>query len=299
MVIDKIDLSIIRRLEYRGRFFLNKLGEEFRLEGREIKERVARLEGEGLIRSYKVSILLPSFLGGRWIWAAALLIADSRDDVEEKIKEKITYPTEFIYNEALPWGVGANLVVLFYTQDLRKSLEEFKRTEGVEWVELYKIKEYSFPIALQLSQEEGQLIRALEVSPKPESLTESFNPSWVEAKLDRLIWREESPEGIIFVLPEFNWEVVSNFLHIHFFLEISTDPKAILDRKGFQVVSYGNRFRDRYFQVESDVWGFDELARRIHTLKKIKGVKLSGLSFWRGNRVESSWVGDVIRKEEL
>ncbi len=296
MVIDEIDLSIIRRLEYRGRFFLNRVREELKLEEEEVEKRIARLEGEGLIRGYRVSLLLPSLLGGRWIWAAALLITDSEDRVEGRIRERITYSTEFIYNETLPWGVGANLVVLFYTQDLRKSLEEFKRTEGVEWVELYKIKEYSFPIALQLSKEEIQLIEALKASPKPEPLTQSFNPSWVEAKLDRLIWREESPEGIIFVLPEFNWEVVSNFLHIHFFLEASTDLKPILDKEGFQMVSYGNKFRDRYFQIESDVWGFDEFTRRVHTLKKIKGVKLSGLSFWRGNRVESSWVGDVIRK---
>jgi DNA-binding Lrp family transcriptional regulator len=306
MRIDQIDLKIIREVENGGRIFLDKIGsalDGLNIKKDEIESRLARIESERLIQGYKVTIRIPPLLGGDWIWGCALAVISEPEKAIDQIVKNLPFVMEIMQNISVPDGIGPNLGILFYTKDFSTSAQFLRELTELNYVEFYKLREYSFPIPAPLSSGEKGLLRELYANPTAshEELSRLTNQDlvWVKEKLSRLI---TSPEyivtdatddvGIMQVLPELDWRVCENFCHIHFLIEKGTE-KNCLGHNEFQPVLTGRPFRERFCQIETDLWGFDQLGAKLKTLKQ-SNVNVKGIILAETNHVVNHWALQLL-----
>lgn len=296
MEIDRIDLRLIRALEQGGRHNLRAFLAPDELSEEETAFRMRRLEAEGVIKGYRLSLFLPAVLGGSWDWAVALTVTREPDLVESQVLGRLQYPIEFIHNQGLPPGLAPNLVVLFYTQDLMESVLRLKGIPEVQYLEVYRISSYSFSLSQGLSRDEWRLVEVwaqlrgaeAELAQRCEK-----DPQWVSAKLEKLTRRPENPRGVVLVRPEFDFSRVDNFLHAHFLLKGEAELEeleASLKRHGMRFVPYHRRFRESYYQVEADLWGLKDLTSCHRFLSRLPGLEVHAILYWESSKIESDWI---------
>ena len=124
-------------------------------------ERLQRLGSLGIIRGFKTTLVVPPLLGGDWVWAAVLANAKSRLGLANALAARLPFVSEIVLNASLPDGVGPNLAVLFYSRDFDKEADFIRNAPGIEYHEVYRVAEYSFPVAMPLSRDEKALVRYL------------------------------------------------------------------------------------------------------------------------------------------
>lgn len=302
MEIDRIDLQIVRALEQGGKYNLKTYLAPVKLPEEETTSRLRRLEAEGVIKGYRLSLFLPPILGGSWDWAAGLTVTGELDLVRPQILKRLPYATEFIHNQSLPPGLAPNLVVLFYTQNLSQSVSILKGISGVQYLEAYRISSYSFPLSQGLSRDEWRLVETwAQLGGAETELAQRLerDSNWVSAKLEKLTWRPENPRGVVLVMPEFDFSRVDNFLHVHFLLKGEADLEeleASLKLHGMQFVPYHRRFRECYYQVEADLWGLQDLARCHQFLSRLPGLEVHAILYWESSKIESDWISTLPRQ---
>ena len=262
MILEKNDVAALRLAEARGWFPTDGEIAAVGLKPAEYAERLRRLCSLGIIRGFKTTLVVPPLLGGDWVWAAVLASAKRDLGLANALAAKLPFVSEIVLNTSLPEKVGPNLALLFYSRDFEKEAEFIRNAPGIEYHEVYRIAEYSFPVALPLSKDEKELVRHL--VKHPDSMIAEVgsemgrDPTWVRAKLDRLLWSETNRTGVLRVLPEVNWAPVENFGHFHFLLETGHRPDQLgrlVSEGGLSVVFGGKTYQNRYVQVEADVWG--------------------------------------------
>ncbi|MCH7761811.1 winged helix-turn-helix transcriptional regulator, partial [candidate division TA06 bacterium] len=72
--IDRKDLLILRKLEWRGRIDPSEIGRAVGLPKEAVKKRIERLEGEGVIKGVSLSLFPPPVLGGEWMWLETSIV---------------------------------------------------------------------------------------------------------------------------------------------------------------------------------------------------------------------------------
>ena len=301
MQIDRTDLNILRAIEWGGIVSHNTALRKLKLEDAEIRRRLKRMRDEKMVKSFHASVFVPPLLGNKWVWGCALIQTRKPADVAAAVRVRIPFVTELMFNASLPAAVGPNLSLLFYATNFSEVKRFLNEVPDIDYVEVYQIARYDFPLAQRFSSDESRLLRAIVAHPdaplaelarvvrKPED--------WTQAKLDRLVWDPENPNGVILVLPEVDWRTVENYVHVHFLLELSVTTKSVIDeaaKGGLVPVLDGQLFRDKYLQLESDVWGFSELLARKDALGGIAGINLAGLLIAEGNLVVSDWVPKLL-----
>ena len=301
MILERNDVAALRLAEARGWFPTDGEVAAVGLESAEYGERLRRLCSFGIIRGFKTTLVVPPLLGGDWVWAAVLASAKRDLGLANALATKLPFVTEIVLNTSLPEKVGPNLALLFYSRDFEKEAEFIRNTPGIEYHEVYRIAEYSFPVALPLSQDEKELVRHMVEHPDS-GIAEvgsemGRNPTWVRAKLDRLLWGENNRTGVLRVLPEINWTPVENFGHFHFLLETGHRPDQLgrlVSEAGLTVVFGGKTYQNRYVQVEADVWGIGNLLDKVAYLDQIAGVRVAAVLWNREVVINTRWVPGLV-----
>lgn len=300
MLIDKIDLAILRHLERAGRW-LGPLSEQLKIPQEQIQIRIKKMEVEQVICGYKATIFIPPFLGGDWVWGCLLANAAEREKIIARILEKIPFINEVWLNSNLPSHLGHNFSIVFYSKDFDTEVKFIKEMSEISYLEAYRISNYTFPLSRIFSSEEKLLIKAVFTNPTADAdrLAEicQKNLVWVQAKLEKLTWTPQNTDGVIMVLPEIHFKRLNNFGHCHFILEFSNEPDLLFEELktlGFDIVLNGRPFQGKYIQIETDIWGFNDLIAKKTFLENYKEIKIQGIIFAEEMRVVSDWGAKLV-----
>ena len=301
MILEKNDVAALRLAEARGWFPTDGEMAAVGLKPAEYAERLRRLCSLGIIRGFKTTLVVPPLLGGDWVWAAVLASAKRDLGLANALAAKLPFVSEIVLNTSLPEKVGPNLALLFYSRDFEKEADFIRNAPGIEYHEVYRVAEYSFPVALPLSKDEKELVRYLVKHPDSGIVEVGSemgrNPTWVRAKLDRLLWSVTNRTGVLRVLPEVNWAPVENFGHFHFLLETGHRPdqlERLVGEEGLSVVFGGKTYHNRYVQVEADVWGIGKLLDKVTYLDQIAGVRVAAVLWNREVVINAKWVPGLV-----
>ncbi len=306
MLIDVTDLKIIRAIENGGKIFQYTLAPilaEPNLKNEDIVTRLTRIETEQLIKDYKTTICVPRFMGGDWTLSCALGITNKPENTITQISKKLPFVIEIMQNVTIPQGYGPNLSVLFYTKDFPTSQQFLKEFDALSHIEIYKLREYSYPIPSPLTAEEKKLF--LEIYKNPtvqfQELSQLFGQdlAWVKTKINNLLnnpenLRNDSFNEISFIqiLPEIDWNNCENFQHIHFLVEKSS-CQNLPKNENYQLILSGQSFRDKFCQIETDLWGASQLSTKIRVLQQA-GVNIQGIILASSNHVINHWVENLL-----
>ena len=301
MILEKPDLAALRLAERRGWFAAEAELAEAGLVREEFGRRLRRLKEAAVIREFRATLAVPPLLGGDWVWGAVLAQTAKPLNVASALIAKLPFVTEVILNSGLPEGLGPNLALLFYSRDFDTGARFIQSISGVEYHEVYRVAEYSFPVAMPLSSDERLLVRHVVKNPDAEIQTIGAalgrDEKWVRAKLDRLLWNEQNRSGVLRVQPELDWSRVENFGHFHFLIETGHRPEQLARltaEQGLSLVLNGRLFRNRYVQLEADVWGVSELLDRVTFLNQIAGIRVAGVVWNRQASVNTAWVAKLV-----
>ncbi len=301
MIVEKLDLAAVRLCEQRGMFPSAAELARAGLEPAEYRTRLKRLAAAGVICSYRAILVVPPLLGGDWVWAGVLASAKRPLGVGNALTRRLPFVTEIVLNQGLPEGLGPNLALMFYSRDFETESQFIRSAPGIEYQEVYRVAEYSFPVAIPLSGDERTLLKQIVKSPADDipalSKVLDRTPSWVQAKLDRLCWTESNRSGVIRVQPEVDWTRVENFGHFHLLVETghrSEDIARLAAEHGFTLCLQGRAFRGRYVQVEADAWGITDLMLRVSALEQVPGIRVAGVVWNQRVSVNSSWVPKLL-----
>jgi DNA-binding Lrp family transcriptional regulator len=318
MKIDLTDLKIIREIENGGRLFIDLVERKLNIKKDELLTRLARIESEGLVKNYQTSLLAPPFLGGDWFLGCGLCIASDPVLASERISQSVPFLVEVWQNLSLPFGIGPNLSFSFYSNEFPSSVQLLNELNVFDFLEVYKLRQYSFPVPVSLSAAEYNLLKEIYVAPtiSAEKLVGRIHPallgltaemkggihqelSWIREKLNRFVAipdnlgdETSADAGILQILPEMDWRVCENFCHTHFIVEYPNSEFQIPDSE-FQLVLAGRSFRERFYQLESDLWGFDQLVTKSKILQSLK-INLKGLVFAESNRIINHWIPNLL-----
>lgn len=329
MIIDLIDLNIIRELENGCRAFPGLVIKKLNITKEDFFSRLARLESIGLIKDYKASVFIPALVGGDWLLGCGIGITPNQEKAFEHLTQVLPacastcavgtadrhadgpFLLEVWQNISFPVEFGPNLSFTFYCKDL-PSVEQFVgEFDHFSYIEFYNLRKYSFPVPLPLATDEKKLLRAINANPtvvfnesacaEADRLVNIVNqePPWIEEKLNRLMSnhdhfddRSYGVAGIMQILPELNWQICENFCHIHFMVE-HPDAKLPMPNSDFQIVLAGKPFRDKFYQLESDFWGFDQLASKLRIIQQ-SGFKIKGFVLAGSNIIINSWTQSLL-----
>ncbi|OPX18284.1 hypothetical protein BXT86_02185, partial [candidate division WOR-3 bacterium 4484_100] len=192
---------------------------------------------------------------------------------------------------------------LFFTRSLKEAQRLAYKIPGFDYAEAYKIGEYNITVPRLLLKQDWEVIAEFYNTTNLDyqrihSLIYAPN-SEADVRLSRLIWTKKNRKGIISIFPNFNWQVIKNFLHIH--IAVSTavrikELKRIVSRIGFSG-NIASRFKKRFLQLEFNLWGFSELQRIIEVLNRIPKLSVEGCSFAYKNRVYGAWLKKYIEEK--
>ena len=96
MIIDPIDLRLIRQLELQGSISVDEIVSKFHITREEIFLRIKNFEDSCFITGYGMKLFLPKITGGRWFWGCAATEATARF----KPEKCVPYLEEIVENLA-------------------------------------------------------------------------------------------------------------------------------------------------------------------------------------------------------
>ncbi len=187
---------------------------------------------------------------------------------------------------------------------MSETYRTINKTPGIKYAEVYKIDEYNIKVEKILLKEDWQIIlqfyeslskvnyaRIHSIINKPDSDD--------EVKLSRLIWSKNNRKGIVSILPNFNWAIIKNYLHLHCAVTTQMrikELRRIVNRLGFSG-NITSRFKKRYIQLEFDIWGFSDMQTILSSLKDVRKLTIEGYSFAYKNRIHHDWIKDYIKEK--
>jgi DNA-binding Lrp family transcriptional regulator len=297
VIIDPIDLKIIRLLELHGIIPLHEIISKFQISKQEIFLRIKNFEETGFIEEYALKLFLPAIMGGRWYWGC--IAAETTDYF--RAEKAVPCLDEIVENLTFPKGVCPNVSLLFYTRKLKETYRIINKTPGVKYAEIYKIDSYDIRMPTIMVQEGWPLISGLYDRLRQmdyEKINTLVNDPVMEndIKLSRMIWTKKNRKGIISIFPAFNWSLLKNYAHLHLGLTSKLRVKElrkIINRIGFSG-NITSRFKKTYLQVEFDIWGFSDLQKIFNTLGDIAGITVEGYSLAHKNIIRNAWIKKYI-----
>ena len=299
MILDPIDLKLIRQLEMQGSIALSEFVSKFHIDTKQVLLRVKNFEDAGLITGYGLKVFVPAVLGGRW-WRGCIF-AEAALPVEPE--KTIPYLEEIIYNQTYPQGVAPNLSLLFYTQDLKNSYQVAQKLPGIKYCEFYKAGEYIVDQPRILLKNDWQAIAHLYKGRMNYHRIHSIldNPETEdEVRLAHLVWHRKNRSGVVSIYPNFNWSAIQNFSHIHFAV---TTKMRIKDLRKYLTTlglagNVTSRHKKRYLQIEFDIWGFSDFQNIVNALNLPRRITLEGCSIAYKNKIYDEWLKRFISEEK-
>lgn len=300
MIIDPIDLKLIRQLELHGSVSLLDFIGKFHITTEEVLLRIKNFEETGFITGYGVKMFIPALLGGKWYRACLFAEADGPVTPEKSIP----YLEEMIFNQVYPRGAAPDLSLLFYTQDLKNSYRTANHLPGIKYCELYKIGEYKSGPPLMLLRNDWNAIATLFKGKLNYARIHRLlheNESETDVRLSQLVWHKKNRRGVVSIYPNFNWSVIKNFAHVHFAvagrMRVKELRKYLLDTGLTGTIT--SRFKKCYLQVEFDIWGFSDLQAIVPALSIPRRLAIEACSFAHRNVVYDEWLPRLISEQKL
>ena len=300
MIIDPIDLHLIRQLELRGCVFVNEIIGKFQITKEEILLRIKNFEESGFISGYGLKLFFPRIVGGKWYWGCIAL----ESTAAFKASRSVACLEEIVENITLPSGVCPDISLLFYTQSLQDTYKTINKTAGVKYAEVYKIDEYNVDVKQVLLKEDWEMITNLfdelpSITYQRIHTIVNSPTSDQDVRLSRTIWSKKNRKGVVSIFPNFDWSIIKNYLHLHVAVGTSIRVKelrSIVNNIGYSG-NITSRFKKRYLQLEFDVWGFADMQRIMTSLQEIKKVTVEGVSFAYRNRIHNDWLEEYIKQQ--
>ncbi|MGQ9465229.1 MAG: winged helix-turn-helix transcriptional regulator [bacterium] len=298
MIIDPIDLKILRHLEAQGYVPIDEIINKFHITRDEILLRIRNFEEHGLIKGYGIKLFTPSIAGGKWYRGCAFVDADFEPDL------KNVYPLveEEIVNTVVPAGILPAYSYIFYSRDLKHTYRSITKTRGVKYAELYKIAEYDISVPRELTVEEWQVIYGLSCSSITfERIYQILdNPqNNYDIQLARLMLNRKNLHGVFSIFPNIDWSIVKNFAHIHFAITSRMRPnelKKFLRRHSVPADIF-TKYKKKFLQFEFDLWGFADLAKVVNKLKMERRISVLGISIAHHNEICDEWIKNFIKEK--
>jgi DNA-binding Lrp family transcriptional regulator len=298
VIIDPIDLKILRHLEAQGYVPVEEIVNKFHISKDEVFLRIKNFEEQGLIGGYGIKLFIPAITGGRWYRGCALVDAD----IEPEIARVYPLVEEVVINTTIPRGILPSCSYIFYARDLKHCYRLMNKTVGVKYLEIYKISEYNIPIPSDLTKEEWQLLHRLTISKinfaRIYEITE--NPQTdSDVQLARLMLNRKNRNGIFSIFPNIHWEVIKNFAHIHIGITSRMRPNELKRYlKSYSIpTDIFEKFRKKYLHLEFDFWGFSDLIKIIEHLNKERRITIHCISLARRNVICDEWIKNFIREK--
>ena len=299
MIIDPIDLKIIRLLELHGTIPIHEIMSKFQISKQEILLRIKNFEDAGFIEEYGIKMFLPAIMGGRWYWGC--IAAETTQYF--KAERSVPCLEEIVENLTFPSGVCPNISLLFYTRKLKETYRLINKTPGIKYAEIYKIDTYDIKVPKIMISEGWQLIAQLydqlrQINYQKINKLVNNPVTENEIKLSRMMWSKKNRKGIISIFPTFNWSILKNYAHLHLALVTKLrikDLRRIVNRIGFSG-NITSRFKKRYIQVEFDTWGFSDMQKILSTLSTIGGIAVEGYSIAHRNIFRNAWIKKYIKE---
>jgi DNA-binding Lrp family transcriptional regulator len=299
VIIDPIDLKLIRQLELQGSIPIDEIVSKFHITNEEILLRIKNFEESGFISDYGLKLFVPGIIGGKWYWVCA-----ATESTDKLIPEKsILFLEEVVENLTYPAGVCPNISMLFYTRDLARAYKMINKIPGLRYAEIYKINTFNVPVPKVLSESDFQMFAKL-IDKKYKLNYAKINSffhkpsSESDIQLSRLLWSKSNKKGTIYILPNFDWSVIKNYTHLH--LAITTKMRIKELRKKINSIGFsGNitsRFKKRYLQIEFDIWGFSDIQKVLSSLRSFGKISVEGCSFAHKNKICDDWIKDFVKK---
>jgi len=297
VIIDPIDLKLIRLLELHGSIPTNEIICKFQITEQEMLLRIKNFEDSEFIESYGIKLFLPGIIGGKWYWGCIA----SETTPRFKPEHSVPYLEEIVENLTFPSGVCPDLSLLFYTQSLEDTYRIINKAPGIKYAEIYKINEYDINVQKILLKDDWLTISRFcdhlstldytkihAIHNKPDSDS--------DVKLARLLWSKKNKKGVLSIFPNFNWSIIKNYVHLHCAVTTkmrAKDLRKIVNKLGFSG-NITSRFKKRYFQLEFDIWGFSDMQTLFSILQQEKKLAVEGYSFGYKNRIYNNWVKEYI-----
>jgi DNA-binding Lrp family transcriptional regulator len=301
MIVERADISAVRLCEERGMLPPEVELARAGLGMDEYRQRLRRLAERQVIRGYGAVLNVPPLLRGDWTWVALLASVARPLGAANLLASKLPFVADIVLNAGLPRGLGPNLAVLFYAREFENAARFVRSLVEMEHHEVQRVADYSFPVAVPLSTPERDLLRFLVANPAAggEEVSAALGrpEDWVRTKFDRLLWSPENRSGLVRIQPDVDWSKVDNFGHFHFALVTGHRPDALerlVSDRGFSLVFGGRVYRERYVQVEADVWGVADLMERVAFLNGIAGIRVAGVTWNERSYVNSEWAAGLL-----
>ncbi|UCC11668.1 MAG: Lrp/AsnC family transcriptional regulator [candidate division WOR-3 bacterium] len=297
MIIDPIDLKLIRLLELHGHIPINEVIAKFHITEEEIFLRIKNFESSGFIRGYGMKLFIPAIAGGKWYWGCIVCETTS----QFKPEQSVACLEEIVENVTFPTGVCPDKSLLFYTQSLHDAYKTINKTSGIKYAEIYKIDAYNVKVPRVILKTDWVLIKRLYQKLPKYTYTllhrMLFSPdNDDEVRLSQLFWRKKNPQGFVSVFPNINWAVIKNYAHLHLAVTSSLrikELRSIVNKLGFSG-NITSRFKKRYIQIEFNVWGFSDTHTVFESLSSMPRINIEGCSYAYTNSIYHEWLEEYI-----
>jgi DNA-binding Lrp family transcriptional regulator len=238
------------------------IAERLSISPTEITGRVQALRHSGAIGPFRAAPFLPALHGGEWTrYVVRLYKLDL--DLERRLVRNLSGLEESLHN-AVFFTRRFPTTSLFCFTKTREELQLTLREAGIEEEPLHVLS-YNFPFSASLSGEERLLLRTINSTGEAiPSLLAGYldrEPSWVEAKLRRLVLHSDNPQGVAILRTSIHWYRIDNFIHAHILLpaESKSHLPAICRGLEWSILKWPGQSSET-IAVEADFRGWGHFA---------------------------------------
>ncbi|TKJ37220.1 hypothetical protein CEE36_11190 [candidate division TA06 bacterium B3_TA06] len=224
--LDRGSIALLRAISHGGWAVPADLARLACVSSEEIDARLQALRHSGVIGPFRAAPFLPAMHGGLWArYVVRLYKLDLK--LEERLVGNLSGLEESLHNACF-FTKRFPRTSFFCFSQTAEELKLILREAGVE-EEPLEVLSYNFPFSVVLSDEERLLLRTVnstgEVIPSLLARQLEREPSWVQAKLRRLILHSDNPQGVAILRATIHWYRIDNFIHAHVLIPIEAKER--------------------------------------------------------------------------
>jgi hypothetical protein len=286
--LDKKSIKLLRAVSRGGWAAPADLARAASISDEEIEPRLHALRHSRILGPFRAAPFLPALHGGEWArYVVRLYKLDL--ELEERLVGNLSGLEESLHNACF-FTRRFPTTSFFCFSQTKEELKLILREAGVE-EEPLEVLSYNFPFSVVLSDEERLLLATINSTGKviPSLLARHVgrDPSWIQAKLRRLILHSDNPQGVAILRATIHWYRIDNFLHAHVLLPLEVKEKLPLLCRGLEwnLLSWPGESSET-ISVEADFRGWGHLAEWKSYLE-LAGFPPQGFALFAEERIHA------------
>lgn len=286
--LDKKSIKLLRAISRGGWATPADLAGSTSISDTEIEGRLHALRHSGVIGPFRAAPFLPALHGG--LWGRYVVRLHKLDlEFEGHLIRNISGLEESLHN-AVFFTRRFPTTSLFCFSETAEELKLILREAGIE-DEPLEVRSYNFPFSVSLSDEERLLLRTVnstgEVMPSMLARHLEREPSWIEAKLRRLLLHSDNPQGVAILRATIHWYRIDNFIHAHVLIPIEAKERLSEFCRGLEwnLLSWPGESSETV-AVEADFSGWGHFAEWKACLE-LAGFPASGFAWFVEERIHA------------